>query len=256
VNGGGLVIKSIWENIGNAPVYDAFRVSYRLRRNDGAIGQHWINTTSNLKNWLPGDGLKTDTLTDAVHDVNWQLLETPADIYKLDVAILWPKANNPAIDLAIAGRRTDGWYEVSEMKIVNQRKVQAVTVPTFQSAKNNVVDNNMATKWHNSGIYADGWVQLELDKARNINRIGYTDQDARSLSIATKTELDGVWTTVTTTPCIAGGSTTSHSYCSFPATTAKYIKVYLDYGSQNVNPNNVWMVPADIQVLEVPAFFP
>lgn len=258
-NNGPTTLKSTWENIGSAPVYDGFRLSYRLRRADGAIVKQWFSAT-NLKTWLPGATTPYSDQTSALAadpDYNW--LDAPAGDYKIDLALLWPQANHPAIALGTAGRRDDGWYEVGQTKLVNIYSHPSVTglkpvitVPSYATGKDNVIDGNAGTWWHNGGILANGWIQVDLKQMRNINRIGYLDAYSRSLSVAVATQAAPSTWTVVKSQCVTAGSTTDYSYCSFPEINARYVKIYLDYGTQSVDPNNVWMETRELQVMEVP----
>jgi hypothetical protein len=95
-------------NVGVAPVYRGYRVAYRLRDAAGSVAVMRVSG-ADLTTWLPGE---------------YQLDEQvalPAGLatggYVLDVAVLDPTEDEPAIDLAIEGRRDDGWYAVSEVTV-------------------------------------------------------------------------------------------------------------------------------------------
>jgi hypothetical protein len=64
---------------------------------------------ADVRDWLPG-----------IHEVD-EVLKippgTPAGAYSLDVAILEEGAGSAHVELAIAGKRADRWYEVSQVRI-------------------------------------------------------------------------------------------------------------------------------------------
>lgn len=260
-NGGAIALESKWLNVGNAPAYDAYRVSYRLRRADGAIVRQWISEPSNVKTWLPDNTQRTNSVSSYAVDPDYNWIETPAGTYKIDVALLWPTANEPAIALGTAGRRSDGWYEAGETKLVNiythlgvaTNAAPTITVPYLNADKGKLIDGNGSTWWHNNGVLANGTFELDLKKMRNINRIGYLDAYPRSISVAVATEAAPTTWTEVSNECVTSGSTTVYSYCSFTDVEARYVKVYLDYGSVSMPATDTWMETREVQVLEVPA---
>lgn len=106
VPGAEFAIDAVWENIGVAPPYKPYRLAYRLRSSDGETV--WVGESSaRVETWLPG--------AIQVHDA----FLLPAGIrggeYELDVAVLSPDNDDAAVQLAIAGRRADGWYALSSV---------------------------------------------------------------------------------------------------------------------------------------------
>ena len=108
--GGAILLQSQWENVGAAPVYHPWPLAYRLRSASDEEAARWTSP-ADLRQWLPGSHPVDDVVT--VPD------EIAAGTYSLDVAILTEDAAGPHVDLAIAGRRTDGWYPVSEVTITD-----------------------------------------------------------------------------------------------------------------------------------------
>jgi hypothetical protein len=108
--GGPMVLQSLWENKGVAPIYHPWPLAYRLRSGTGEVAATWISQ-ANLMSWLPG----THEVADAVSVP----AEIPAATYSLDVAILTEDGSAAHVELAIAGKRPDKWYPVSEVTIGN-----------------------------------------------------------------------------------------------------------------------------------------
>ncbi len=108
VAGQPLVLRSRWENLGVAPIYHAWPLAYRLRSGSDLVLAQW-SSQADLKQWLPGSHLVTDELP---------VPETvPSGLYSLDVAILSQDGRSAHVDLAIEGKRTDRWYQVSSVTI-------------------------------------------------------------------------------------------------------------------------------------------
>lgn len=62
-----------------------------------------------IRQWLPGDSVYEDTAP-----IPWEL--KPGK-YRLRVALLDPQTRTPAIRLAIAGRQSDGWYDLGDITV-------------------------------------------------------------------------------------------------------------------------------------------
>jgi hypothetical protein len=101
-----------WSNRGVTPSYTPRTVAYCLR---GDEALHLIQSDADVRNWLPGawDERVEFTLPD----------ELPPGEYHLEVAILDHPGVNPATDplpplqLAMEGRRHDGWYRLSQIQV-------------------------------------------------------------------------------------------------------------------------------------------
>jgi len=108
--GESVLLRSLWENKGVAPVYHPWPLAYRLRSNADQVVAIW-RSLANLMDWLPGS-----------HEVE-EAVTIPAGIlpgtYSLDVAILNEDADAAHVELAIGGKRPDKWYPVSEVTIRN-----------------------------------------------------------------------------------------------------------------------------------------
>jgi hypothetical protein len=102
--GGSLLVKSLWENKGVAPIYRPWRLAYRLRSNADRVVATW-RSAANLRNWLPGPH--------EVEDVVVVPVGVPVATYNLDVAILSEDGKKAHLELGIAGKRSDKWYPIS-----------------------------------------------------------------------------------------------------------------------------------------------
>jgi hypothetical protein len=107
--GGAILLQSQWENVGVAPMYHPWPLAYRLRSSSDEAVARWTSP-ADLRQWLPG--------AHSVEDVVNVPEGIAAGLYSLDVAILTEDAAAPHVDLAIAGRRSDRWYPVSQVTII------------------------------------------------------------------------------------------------------------------------------------------
>jgi hypothetical protein len=106
--GSHLALAMSWENIGVAPPYRDHLVGVRLEAEGGKIGNTLAGKTS-VKGWLPG-----------VREVR-EAFAVPADFppgrAALLVGVLDPATGEPAVRLAVAGRRDDGWYPMGAVQV-------------------------------------------------------------------------------------------------------------------------------------------
>lgn len=104
--GGRLTFTSWWENKGVAPCYRPFRLAFRLlSRADTRI----LVAGADLRSWLPGDNLY-DSFVEIPAD-------TPDGTYDLQIGVLDERFDEPAVKLAIEGRRSDGWYNLGKINV-------------------------------------------------------------------------------------------------------------------------------------------
>jgi hypothetical protein len=91
-----------WFNAGVAPVYRSYTLAL-------AIGDAVIETDADVRRWLPGDAVYEKTIA------------VPRELapgrYPLRVGLLDPTTRRPVIQLGIAGRQPDGWYQVGEIVV-------------------------------------------------------------------------------------------------------------------------------------------
>jgi len=118
VPGGKLTFTSWWDNKGVAPIYKDFRLALRLR---GQGVSEILPTQADIRKWLPGDNLFDDAV--------FPSRDLPAGKYELDLAIVDPTDNTPKVQLAIAGKRDDGWYRLGELNIAADPASVTVRTP-------------------------------------------------------------------------------------------------------------------------------
>ena len=98
-----MTVNMWWLNAGLAPIYGEYELAVRI---DDAVTRVPVD----IRKWLPGD---------AVFDGP---LYVPANVkpgkHRLQLAMLSPRTGQPAIRLAIEGRRPDGWYDLGSIEIV------------------------------------------------------------------------------------------------------------------------------------------
>jgi len=100
-----LPVSMWWLNAGVAPVYGEYWLAMR-------IAEAVVRVPVDLRKWLPGD---------AVFDGSLYLPENlKPGRQQLQIAILSPRTGQPAIRLAIEGRRPDGWYDVGAIDITGR----------------------------------------------------------------------------------------------------------------------------------------
>ena len=116
--GGALVIRSLWENEGVAPIYRNYPVALRLK---GAGGSSVLVTGADVRKWLPGD----NTLDHTIY--------LPPDVgegeYELALAMVDPASRLPKVKLAIAGAAEDGWYPMGRIKVTAPAPVKQAAAP-------------------------------------------------------------------------------------------------------------------------------
>jgi hypothetical protein len=97
-----LPVKMWWFNAGVAPVYREYWLALR-------IGDSVVRVPVDVRKWLPGDAVFEGTLF-----VDYSIT---AGKHGLAVALLDPRTGEPAVRLAIEGRRPDGWYDIGTINI-------------------------------------------------------------------------------------------------------------------------------------------
>jgi hypothetical protein len=94
-----------WFNAGVAPVYRDYLLALE-------IGDTVVPLDADIKQWLPGDSVYENTVP------------IPRGVkpgkYRLRVALIDPQTRTPAIRLAIAGRESDGWYDLGEIAVAGE----------------------------------------------------------------------------------------------------------------------------------------
>lgn len=103
-----LTLTMSWENVGVAPPYRDYLLGVRLEPQGGGTGTTLAGKTS-VKGWLPGPRDLRETFP-----IPQNLPSGPAALL---VGLLDPVSREPAVRLAVAGRRSDGWYPFSTIQI-------------------------------------------------------------------------------------------------------------------------------------------
>jgi hypothetical protein len=104
---GRLDFTSWWENKGVAPCYKKYRLALRLRGHENSVV---LLTEADIRDWLPGDNLYDDAV--------FVPIDMPPGDYELDFALVDAVTFEPGIQLAIEGRRDDGWYPLGTLEVV------------------------------------------------------------------------------------------------------------------------------------------
>lgn len=103
---GQIAFTSWWENQGVAPCYRNYPLALRLRSDRGA---KVLLTDADIRQWLPGDSLYDDAV--------YLPAEVTAGTYQLEIGIVDRQNHEPVVQLAIEGRRPDGWYPLGTIQI-------------------------------------------------------------------------------------------------------------------------------------------
>ena len=116
-----------WQNVGSAPCYKPYRVAYLLS-NDEGYEKVFVGEVT-VDKWLPGSielfteeffKEPADLPPGEVHNVA-DTIRLPDDLspgtYKLSIAVVGEKSNEPLVQLGIEGRDEDGLYLLSTLEI-------------------------------------------------------------------------------------------------------------------------------------------
>lgn len=104
--GSSLTFTSWWENGGVAPCYGSFRLAFRL---SGSQGKVILVSDADLRSWLPGDNLFNGAVIVPPNTAPGQ--------YDLQIGVLDEWTDEPCVQLAIEGRRPDGWYDLGKISV-------------------------------------------------------------------------------------------------------------------------------------------
>ncbi len=102
-----LPFTSWWDNKGVAPCYKDFTLALRLFSDSQSIV---LPTDAVVKEWLPGDNIYDHSLFIPDH--------VPEGNYELQVAVVDRRNHEPRVNLAIEGRKDDGWYQLGQIEVV------------------------------------------------------------------------------------------------------------------------------------------
>jgi Domain of unknown function (DUF4832) len=102
--GNDVPVKMWWVNSGVAPVYRPYVLALGFAGDEAGSA----DITTDVRKWLPGDVV----VEESVH-----VPQVRPGTYRIRVALLDPQTRKPAIQLGIAGRAEDGWYELGKVKV-------------------------------------------------------------------------------------------------------------------------------------------
>jgi hypothetical protein len=103
---GRLAFQSWWENKGVAPCYRQFPLALRLR---GEKRREVLLTGADIRTWLPGDAVYDDAV--------FVPADMPAGTYDLQIGVVDPRTQKPAVKLAIEGIDGEGWYTLGTIEV-------------------------------------------------------------------------------------------------------------------------------------------
>jgi hypothetical protein len=98
-----------WDNVGVAPLYNAYPLAVSLVSATDPAQRFTITTDADARKWMPGSTALNTTITIPA--------EMPAGKYNMEIALVAPATGKPAIQLAIAGKTAEGWYEMGQISI-------------------------------------------------------------------------------------------------------------------------------------------
>jgi hypothetical protein len=107
--GSDALLRMWWVNSGVAPVYRPYILALRLH----GVRDAAIELPADIRKWLPGDALVEEPVP---------IPKVAAGAYRLQTALLDPRTHQPAIFLGIAGRGSDGWYDLGEIAVEDRPK--------------------------------------------------------------------------------------------------------------------------------------
>jgi hypothetical protein len=115
-----------WQNIGSAPCYKPYRLAYRLTNAQG-YSKAFVGGVA-VNRWLPGsielftEGFfkePKDLPPGEIANVTDSLTlpgDIPTGVFDLSLAVV-DESSNPIVRLGIKGRRSDGWYPLSKVRV-------------------------------------------------------------------------------------------------------------------------------------------
>lgn len=123
------------------------------------------------------------------------------------------------------------------------KEVTASDIPQEENGPDNVIDQDLASRWAGEG--KGQWVQIELEEVQTVTSIGVSwhSGDARTTTFKLELSLDGEnWTEIFNGH--ASGKTTELEFYNVPSIQAKYARV-TGYG----NNKNLWNSVTEFAVL-------
>ena len=123
-----VVLTTKWQNVGSAPCYRPYRVAYRLTSKSGYAKT--LAGTITVEKWMPGSvemfteeffkeppDLPPGEVVEAVDRVVLPN-DVPAGSLRLAIGVVGEETLEPVLRLGIKGRTDEGWYPLSELKVL------------------------------------------------------------------------------------------------------------------------------------------
>ncbi|HSB18181.1 MAG TPA: DUF4832 domain-containing protein [Bryobacteraceae bacterium] len=95
-----------WLNAGVSPIYHEHHLAVQFHSASGAAA---ARVPVDIRKWMPGDAVYDGSLY-VDHSLK-------PGTYRVRVAVLDPRTNEPAVRLAIEGLQPDGWYDLGEITL-------------------------------------------------------------------------------------------------------------------------------------------
>ncbi|MCY3022406.1 MAG: carbohydrate binding domain-containing protein [Planctomycetota bacterium] len=120
VTPGRLLLDHTWRNAGVAPCYDSYALRWSLVNDKGvAAAEGLMYPKRPTTQWWPGEEA-------ALRGIMSVPANTPAGAYRLKVAMLRPEQPDVRVALGIAGRDTEGRYDLGEIAVQKGEPRQSV----------------------------------------------------------------------------------------------------------------------------------
>ncbi len=100
-----------WQNKGVAPVYNQYQLALQLVSKKDPTKRFAVATDADLRKILPGNMDVASTVAIPA--------QAEAGEYDLELGVVTPGTNKPAIQLAIANKTAEGWYKMGAIKITD-----------------------------------------------------------------------------------------------------------------------------------------
>ena len=166
-----LSIKSTWENLGVAPSYTNYPVTWRLRSANGNVVAYYTSK-ANIVNWLPADNDDNKSPTYIVNE-KFKITNIPQGKYFLDVGLVEKNSHKAKISLAIDTKLTDdnGKYYVPDNRGQYQSENNKYNMASSsgkyatQDIKNKQLNHHSVYK-----LFVDNHSKQYIEQQNNIGR--------------------------------------------------------------------------------------
>jgi hypothetical protein len=124
-----LALTMKWQNVGSAPCYRPYRLAYRLT-NEAGHATILLGTVT-VEQWMPGSievfteeffkepaDLPPGGIIEVVDRVTLPA-DMPPGNFRLAIGVVSEQTSEPVVRLAIKGRTSDGWYPLSEVRVLD-----------------------------------------------------------------------------------------------------------------------------------------